>query len=639
MMKRGISTVCVLLLSFLSLSAADGQWDIAKISPAMLKNANMVVRLDEQKVEINSTHDIVITRHYVYTILNENADDWAQFGEGYDKLNEIESIDGTLYDAAGKELKSLKSKDLQDVSGVGSELMSDSRAKLHNFYYKVYPYTIEYTAVTKQKFSYGLPGWAPQPGEKVAVENSSVIYIFPADYQLRYKAYHYSEPPVAATLDKGKKSLTWSAKNVAAFLREPFQPGIHETRTYIAFAPSDFEMGSYKGNMNSWLTYGKFQRELNAGRDQLPDAVKQKVHALTDGVTDPFTKIRLLYEFMQQNTRYISIQLGIGGWQPFDANFVATKGYGDCKALTNYMYSLLKEAGIRSCYTKIKSGRNSTQINPEFPSNQFDHIILCVPLQKDSVWLECTDQTLPAGYLGDFTCDRYAMIVDDDGGKIVRTPKYGLNENVAFRKVAAELDDEATLHIKESAVYSGLEQEDYHGLIHALSKDKVKEYLHEELDFATYEVESFDYNEKKTMHPEVGETLDILVRNYATITGKRLFILPNVISRMHTRLTIDTTRRFDIELGYPSRNLDSVTIKIPAGYTAESVPQDVNLTTVYGTYTSSVKLSGDQLLYYRKMDFFGGRFPAAGYNDLVKFFEAVYKADRNKVVLVKNSTN
>ena len=66
---------------------------------------------------------------------------------------------------------------------------------------------------------------------------------------------------------------------------------------------------------------------------------------------------------MQNNTRYISIQLGIGGWRPFEAAYVASKGYGDCKALSNYMYSLLKEAGILSYYTLVKAGAGEEDIN------------------------------------------------------------------------------------------------------------------------------------------------------------------------------------------------------------------------------------------------------------------------------------
>ena len=50
-------------------------------------------------------------------------------------------------------------------------------------------------------------------------------------------------------------------------------------------------------------------------------------------------------------------RVGIGGWQPLDANFVSKKGYGDCKALTNYMFSLLKEVGINSYYTIVKAGQ------------------------------------------------------------------------------------------------------------------------------------------------------------------------------------------------------------------------------------------------------------------------------------------
>src|SRR5574342_1196313 len=105
--------------------------------------------------------------------------------------------------------------------------------------------------------------------------------------------------------------------------------------------------------MNSWQDFGKFIYALKQGRDELPPEIKQKVHELTDGIADTKEKINVLYGYMQKNTRYVSIQLGIGGWQPFDAKYVAKKGYGDCKALSNYMYSILKEAGIKSYYAVI----------------------------------------------------------------------------------------------------------------------------------------------------------------------------------------------------------------------------------------------------------------------------------------------
>ena len=51
-----------------------------------------------------------------------------------------------------------------------------------------------------------------------------------------------------------------------------------------------------------------------------------------------------------------------------------------------------------------------------------------------------------------------------------------------------------------------------------------------------------------------------------------------------------------------------------------------------------VRLSGNQLIYNRSIEQFSGRFPAKDYAELVKFYETIYKADRNKVVLVKKET-
>ncbi|MBK7562354.1 MAG: hypothetical protein IPI68_12850 [Chitinophagaceae bacterium] len=158
-----------------------------------------------------------------------------------------------------------------------------------------------------------------------------------------------------------------------------------------------------------------------------------------------------------------------------------------------------------------------------------------MPLIKDTMWLECTSQTLPAGYLGDFTCNRFALLVDENGGSLVRTPVYGLQENQQQRKTNAVLDSEGTLRITAATRYSGLQQDDIHGLINNLSKDKVKEYLDEQLDFATYNVSNFAYSEEKQQC--------LLLRNLwilLSVIMRRLpvnvFFNPNIMTRANRKL-------------------------------------------------------------------------------------------------------
>lgn len=637
-MQKGVFALVAFLIVTLKAQADHGEYAVSKIPAALLKNADAVLRTEELRFEIISTKEAVQNYHYVITVLNENGDKWAEFSEYYDKLREVSSVQGYLYDAMGNQLKKVKTKDLQDMSGSDdNNLIDDNRIKHHNFYYKVYPYTVKYDIEIRYRYTLFFPMWIPQGGERLSVEKSQVNIICPEDYKFRYKAFQYSGEPVTST-EKNKRSSTWVVNNMPAILKEIYQPPLHELTTVVIFGPTEFQMGDYKGNMQSWQDFGKFIYALKQGRDVLPENIKLKVHQLIEGISDEKKKIRILYEYMQKNTRYISIQLGIGGWQPFDAKFVAAKSYGDCKALTNYMYSILKEVGINSAYTVVRAGEFANYITEDFPSQQFNHVILCVPLKSDTVWLECTSQTTPAGYMGGFTGNRYALLVNENGGKLVRTPRYGLKENLQLRKVNAVLTEEGMLNVKCATLYGGMQQDDIHGLINSLSKDKVKEYLHEQLDFATYDINKFDYRENKASLPTIDESLDITVSNYATITGKRLFIIPNVMTRTHLKLSIDTARKYDLELGFEYKDVDSVEIEIPKGYGPEAVPQDVSVNSKFGKYTCSVKLKDNRLFYYRSIERYGGRFPAKDYNDLVKFYETIYKADRNKVVLVKNET-
>jgi len=611
------------------------QYNVLLIPDSLKKNANLVIRDNEYIMEIKSPGKATIKEKHVYTILNESAADHAAYNSRYGRFNTINYINATLYDAMGKETKHVRKKDMQDISGNDDEsLMEDLRYKRYNFYCRTYPYTVEFEEEDDfDGILYFMP-WYPVPGPNLSVVASKYTIIAPKDYNVRYKTDKNHMEPVI-TEAGNKKIYTWQVKNVPAIITESNAPAFAEIVPSVHFAPSDFEIEGFKGNMATWDGFAKFTYELLKGRDVLPDDIKAKVHQLTDNLKDDKQKVFVLYDFLQKNTRYISIQLGIGGWQPFDAKYVATKRYGDCKALSNYMVSLLKEAGIKGKYVLIRSGNNDVPIMDDFPSQQFNHAVSCVPLAKDTVWLECTSQTELPGFMGSNTGDRKAVLIDENGAHIVNTPRYLAADNQQIRIVNAGINAEGNLDAQVNTRFTGIQQELPRALIFEVSKEWREKYLNQAINLPTYQVEKSKYEEEKNGDPAVKEYLHVTSPGYASVTGKRLFIAPNLFNRTNLRYSPDSVRKYDIVYAKAFRDVDTISIKIPEGYTTESLPQAVDLNSRFGKYRFTVKVDADKIFYTRMEERSRNRFPASDYAELVKFQEQVYKADRSRIVLVK----
>ena len=615
--------------------AGGGEYAVSNIPDTLLKNANVVKRMNIETYSSNGDDNAIYHVIVAYTILNEQGERWANYYAEYDKFSSVLSFEGTLFDGQGNEIKRLKKSDVKDESIVTeNNLMDDDRVKWHNFFYKAYPYTVQYDVTIRYRENLFIPRWIPQESPTMSVQQSEIQVGIPAINKLHYKMFNYAGDPEMSS-EKGVPVYTWKAKDIPAVIEEYAMPSWKSSTTCVMFAAEKFLMDDYHGSNASWKDFGLFVYALNKDRDKLPDLVKAKVHELTDELTDVSEKIRVLYEYMQTNTRYISVQLGIGGFQPFDAKFVGEKKYGDCKALSNFMYSLLKEAGIRSVYTLISANPDDNYLLTDFPCSQFNHAVLFVPRGKDTTWLECTSQIDPPGYIG-WVGNRYALAIDENGGTLVRTPSYGINENIQGRHVTATINPDGNLEAQIRTTYQAKKQDELHYLINGLSKDKLMDYLKGEIELPSYDISKFDYQEKKGLIPCVTETLDLVANNYATVSGKRIFVSPNLISRSNVKIRNDNDRKYALVINNAFEELDTAEITILPGYEVESKPQDVNLETKFGKYTASIKVAGDKLVYSRLYEQFSGRFQPADYGDLVKFYDAIFKADRNKLVLIKN---
>lgn len=634
-MTKYIISCLVLAMACNAAFCGDVKYPVSAIADSLKTGANAVKRYEELIIEIKSPGDAKVTTRHAYTILNEDAVSYGVFVGYYNKLHDIGSISGTLFDQNGKEIKSVKKKDLQDLSGNDeSALMSDTRYKRHDFYYRSYPYTVEYEQEQSYNGMLDLPDWYPQPARSISVENSRLIVIAPKDYAVRFKNVHFNGNPTI-TENGSKKIYTWEVKNLKAIQREIFSPSLTNIVPAVLVAPSDFEIEGYKGNMDTWLNFGKFINKLMEGRDALPENVKQQVHVLTDGITDDRKKIAVLYNYLQKNSRYISIQLGIGGWQPFDASFVSSKKYGDCKALSNYMVALLKEAGIKSNYVLIKAGDDAEEMVEDFPSNQFNHATVCVPLGKDSIWLECTSQTRAEGYTGDFTGNRKALLMDENGGHVVFTKKYTADDNFLVRRVDGVIEADGNLNARVNAIYACEQQDVLNEMMNRLTKKEQLEYLKKKINLPTYDIKSFDYQEIKQAKPQVKELIELQSSGYATVSGKRMFVTPNILARYTSSLKKDTVRQYDITFDFPFNDEDSVLLSIPNGYSVESCPKNVSLSTKFGAYDVKYNIEGNKISYIRKFNRKDGTFPASDYNVLADFYNDISKADRSRIVFVK----
>jgi hypothetical protein len=630
--------IVILILCIQTPLAMSQKFPVSAIPDSLKENADVVVRLEEQSYEINSTGRAISHERHVYTILNEKGEYHATYKTGYNNKSVIiNNVNGYLYDAAGKEQKHFKKKDMEDRPAYdGSSFVNDERIKEASLMYNSYPYTVDFEEEDDITELIQINDWYPQGDYRKSVENSTYSITAPKHYDLRYKMVNSSiKPSIEEQGDKIK--YAWGIHNLIAYDESP-KSNILNCTPHLLIGLGNVEMGAYAGNMSTWNNYAQFYGSLQKGRDILPEETKQKVHALTDGLTDPQSKVAVLYNYLQQNSHYVGIQLGIGGWQTYDAVYVATKKYGDCKALSNFMISLLKEAGIKGYAVVIKGGEEPVDFVADFTHDPFNHVIGCVPLGKDTIWLECTDQFLPPGYLGDFTSNRYGLLIDDNGGKLVHTPAYLLADNIQVRKISAVLDADGNLNLDSKTFYKAYCQDEIESIIHHRSRDEQLKILKSRYSLPTYDVLSFSYMEDYSKRlPVINESVQISVKDYAQISGKRIFINPNILSRSRTKLMDDKDRRLDVELKEEFKYVDSVQISIPPGYEMESKSTDLILKSKYGSYMNKMVLTGDKIIYYRQFEQYSGRFPANEYGDVVKFYNDIYDDDHSKIVLVKKN--
>ncbi len=632
----------LLILFFIRQSAAAQlPLAVSNIPDSLLQNANAVIRFDHTHFEIIGKNQSITKQQWAVTILNaKGAEDHAVFTTGYDKLTKVKNIEGEVFNNAGISIYKLKKSDIRDMNyqSLGNEV-TDNRLKVADFSNLniEYPYTVLFSFEEESSNMMFFPVWYPLSDENTALQTSTFSITAVNKDVYRFKGFNLENFGVKEIIENGQRK--WEAKNIKAFETENFSekwPG-----PYVLTGPIDFSIEGYEGHIESWVDIGYFYSQLNQNRDKLPANKIAELSALIKPGMSNLEKINTTYKYMQSHTRYQSIQLGIGGWQTMTAEQVAQTGYGDCKALTNYTIALLKTIGINAYPALIYAGAKRNTFESKFPRMSFNHVIACVPLAKDTVWLECTSQTDAMNYQGAFTGNRQALLVLPTGGKLVNTINYKATENLQIRKASIKLADDGNATAAVNTRYTGIQQDRKTCKVMAASNDEKKKWLTERIDVPSFELGDFEYQINNKEIPELNEKFEISVKKWGSITGKRMFFKPNLLSSFIDTPAPSENRKSSLYLDpnyYSFEDTDTLHYVLPKGWKTESLPKDELLEETFGQYTRILKRDGDNLLYIRKVKVLGGNYAIDTYQQWISFIKKVNKADQAKVVLLKEET-
>jgi hypothetical protein len=634
MYNRKLLFVLLLVFSLTEIYAQD--YSVSLIPDSLKTNARYVIRDDNREMELKTLNSGTEKIRRVLTILDKEGENMAYLVIPYDRNSTVNIKQITVFDSYGKKIKNIKPSEITDSPAYStSELFSDDRIKYYKPVYPVFPYTIvyDYELDLKNIISFGC--WKPFSTYNVSTQHARLTFKYPTRIKINRKEINVHNK--TSGLHSDLIVETWELNNLKALEDEPFDFSLSERIPCVYLMPSHLVYDKYEGMAENWAEYGKWMFSLYQGRDVVSENEKIKVSTLLNGIPDTIERIRTLYKYLQNNTRYVNISLGIGGFQPNDAKTVYETGYGDCKALTNYMYSLLKLIGIKSYPALVSSGRYRETIFSDFPNfQQFDHVILCIPNSADTIWLECTDQKIPFGFLGDFTDDRDVLLITEQGGKFVHTRKYRANDNIRSCRSDFNIDSTGTAICSVKTFYQGLQYDEISDLLYS-NYDEQKKWFYSNSNLPSLQITNFSVNDLRGSLAVARTSESEVSKNYCSFSGKYMLLPLNVLNAQKSIKKMLKPRHSDIIINRSSIDYDTMVYVIPKNYTFESIPTGNTVNSNFGSYSYSISANEKEIIFIRKFVFLEGRYKPSSYKELYDFILSVSKADDTKIILTKKT--
>jgi len=557
----------------------------------------------------------------VIQINNRDGDKYADVSIPYKKKNKVYEIEACLVDKNGDEIRRLKKSEIVDISNLSDiSFFSDQYVKQFKFRHNEYPYTLKYSYKVKLLEYIYIAYWTPFLFRDIPTYNACLTIETPVGFKLFLKEKGYIQSKVDTVGDLIK--YTWKASYTKQILKETFSPDMDDLISWVKVLPETY-FYEKAGSNKSWVDVGNWDQSLLEGLSDLPESEIEILKEKVSGIDDEKEKIRALFHFLQDATRYINVSITTGGHLPYPASYVASNKYGDCKALANYFKVCLSHINIKAYYTLINAGEVISDFDEDFPSQQFNHVILYIPLRNDTLWVDCTSD-LAFGYTGTFLQKRQTLVTEINQSKLVFLPALSVAEVLQLRKFNASISVNGDISLYGSCIYRGEKYEMLASLNAGLPEIKKRKYISDLFIEHGNTLEEYELKQPN-------RDSSYIVLNYKAV-GEKIKDYGNELLLKVNSLTIPifempSVRTLPVQINFPIYAVDTLVYAIPENYKLMAIPKNAKLETMFGAYYVQFVKNGSNIEIVKSFLLKPGYYLVSEYHD---FFDFVNKVRENE---------
>ncbi len=630
---KNVISIGVLLFIAVSANAQLDIYSALTIPDSLKKAADMVIRDEYTKFTLKDLNSAKLEVHKVVTILNDNAKEELDFFFHSDKFHVLDDAEIKVYDLLGQKKNTYSKKEMTSLN-YGEGLVPEGKLTYFDVAAPSYPITVEFNYSIKFKGILSFPSNYFQIPYQ-AVQHSVFEVEAPADLSFRYKILNCNYQPEITK--KGNIDLyRWDTKNLTAYKFEKHSGASENYIPKVLLAPNKFQLDEYDGDMTSWKNFGDWINKLYQKTSELKDDRKLFYADMVKNAGTDIEKAAILYRYLQNNMRYVSIQLGIGGWRPFTAGFVDEKKYGDCKALSNYLKSALDAVGIKSNLIIIYRDYQYKNVDEKFPMNDFNHVLLCIPQPKDTVWLECTSTTLPFSYLDETTLNRKGVMITDNGGVLVNTPKSNYKNNTESIRTNIDVTDEGEAKAVTSCKLQGEGRDILLMRFHDMKDDEKRKYFIMSNEWKQPDILDITTSAGKG-NPYTVDAKMAYEKIFSFKAGNKYFFEPRLYRVFNEDIPETEKRVSDYYFTYPYQSIDTTVYHFAQGFNVENLPKDKSVNFSFATYNCVYKwdMATRTVSVYAALQIKERIIAAADYSKLLSFKKQVTDDMNEKLVMKK----